>query len=101
MEPNDDGERQRRGSCVAILLTGGFACFVLVLLVLATGGWAIHVLWIATAIGTFGLVHYLLWGRMMLQQTAGEREEEEVRQRAEEREREEAERESDGFHRFH
>ena len=99
MEPNENAERQRRGSCLAVMLTGTFTGFLLVLLVLATGGWAVHVLWIAAAVAMFGLVHYLLWGRLMLRQTAGEREEEEVRRRAEERERQEAEPGSNGFRR--
>ena len=87
MEPSDDPERQRRGSCLTILLTGGLVCVLLLLLVVATGGWAVYVVWIGAGIFLFGLLHYLLWGRLMLQQTAGEREEEEARRRAEQRER--------------
>ena len=71
----------------------------LLLLVVATGGWAVHVLWIGTAIFLFGAIHYMLWGRLMLQQTAGEREEEEVRRRAEEREQKELEASSNGYRR--
>jgi len=85
MEAYDDPERQRRGSCLTILLTGGLVCVLLLLLVVATGGWAAHVVWIGAAIFLFGLVHYLLWGRLLTRQTAGEREEEEVRQQVEER----------------
>jgi threonine/homoserine/homoserine lactone efflux protein len=101
MEPGDDTERQRRGSCLAIVLTGGLVGLLLLLLILATGGWAVHIVWITAAILGFGGVHYLLWGRTMLQQTAGEREEEEVRRRAEERERQEADPHSNGVRRFH
>ena len=90
MGPNENAERRRRGSCLAVMLTGSFVGFLLVLLVLATGGWAAYVLWIAAAIALFGLTHYLLWGRLMLRQTAGEREEEQVRRRAEERGHDEA-----------
>ena len=43
-----------------------------VLLILATGGWAVYLVWIVAAIGLFGLIHYLLWGRLLLRQTAGE-----------------------------
>ena len=102
MEPGDDTERrQQRGSCLVIALTGGLVGLLLLLLVLATGGWAIHIVWITAAILGFGGIHYLLWGRTMLQQTAGEREEEEMRRRAEEREREKADHHSNGVRRFH
>lgn len=86
MEPGDGGERQRRGACVSILLTGAAVSVLLAVLVLATGGWAMYVVWIAGAIAAFGLIHYLLWGQWMLRQTAGEREEEEIRRKAEGRE---------------
>ena len=88
MEPADGGERQRRGACLSILLTGAAVCIFLLLLVFATGGWAIHVVWIGVAIVLFGLIHYAVWGQWMLRQTAGEREEEEVRQKAEARQKE-------------
>jgi len=101
MGPNDDPERQRRGSCLTILLTGGLVCSLLLLVVLATGGWAVYVVWIGAGIFLFGLVHYLLWGRLLLQQTAGEREEEEVRRRAEERESGRPGPGGDGFRRPH
>ena len=99
MEPNDGAERQQRGACLTILLTGGLVGMILLVLVLATAGWAMHVVWIGTAIVLFGLFHYLLWGRLLLQQTAGEREEEEVRQKAEERERRRGEPGGDGVRR--
>ncbi len=101
MEPHDTAERQRRGSCLSIMLTGGFVGFLVLLLAVATGGWAFHVLWIAAAIGLFGLIHYLLWGRMLQQQTAGEREEEEASRRADEGERDEVHPGANGVTRFH
>ena len=63
----------------------------------ATGGWAVYVIGVAGAIFLFGGMHYLLWGRAMLQQTAGDREEEEMRQRAEEPEDEPPAPGSNGF----
>ena len=87
MEPGDGGERQRRGACLSIALTGSAVCIFLLLLVLATGGWAIHLVWMGVAIALFGLIHYAVWGQWMLRQTAGEREEEEARQKAETREK--------------
>lgn len=100
MEPNENQERQRRASCLAILLAGAFSGFILVLLVLATGGWAVYLLWIAGGVGAFALLHYLLWGRLLLRQTAGEREEEELRRRAEEREQNQAAPGRDGESRY-
>ncbi len=86
MEPGGGGERQRRGACLSILMTGTATAFLLMLVALATGGWAMYVVWVGGAIAAFGLIHYGLWGQWMLRQTAGEREEEEVRQKAEARE---------------
>ena len=100
MEPNDNANRQGRGACLSLMLTGGFAGFLLLLVVVATGGWAAYILWITAAIGMFGLIHYVLWGRLMLRQTAGEREEEEVRQRVEEREGDEPKPGANGIRRF-
>ena len=77
--PNSGGA----GACLSIGLTAAFTAFLLVVIVLATGGWAVYVVGVATAIVGFGAIHYFLWGRLMLQQTAGEREEDELRQRAE------------------
>ena len=85
MEPGDRGERQRRGACLSILMTGAAAALLLMLVVLATGGWAMYVVWVGGAILLFGLIHYGLWGQWMLRQTAGEREEEETRRKAEAR----------------
>jgi len=67
-------------------MTGAATAFLLMLVVLATGGWAMYVVWVGGAIMAFGLIHYGLWGQWMSRQTAGEREEEEGRQKAEARE---------------
>jgi hypothetical protein len=101
MEPSENSEQQRRGACLSVMLTAGFAAFLLVVLVLATGGWAVYVVGVAAAIAGFGAIHYFLWGRLMLQQTAGEREEEEVRQQAEAREKDGPRPGSNGIQRFH
>ena len=85
MEANDGGGRPRRGACLSILLTGGAVSLLMLLLVLATGGWAVYLIGIGGGIALFGLIHYAVWGQWMLRQPAGEREEEEVRQWAEER----------------
>jgi hypothetical protein len=67
---------------VTILLTGMVATFFLLLLVLISGGYFIYLVGIIAALGAFGGIHYLLWGRLLAQETAGEREEEDLRLRA-------------------
>jgi len=54
-----------------------------VFLNILTGGLFLWLLIGAAGIGVFGLFHYLLWGRAFSQETAGEREEEELRARSE------------------
>ncbi|HVS33949.1 MAG TPA: hypothetical protein VMS17_00075 [Gemmataceae bacterium] len=100
MEPNPSAEQQRRGTCLTMTLTGGFAVFLLLVLVLATGGWAAYILWVGGFVALFGLIHYLLWGRLLLRQTAGERQEEDVRRRIEEREDDEPRPGANGIRRF-
>jgi len=85
MEPDGDPERQRRGACLSVLLTGGAASLFLVVVVLATDGWALGLLGIGAAVFLFGLIHYVLWGRLLLRETAGEREQEELRREDEAR----------------
>jgi hypothetical protein len=48
-----------------------------------TGGLFLWMLFGAAGIGILGVVHYFLWGRSFTQETAGEREEEELRAEAE------------------
>ncbi len=101
MEPRDNPERRQRGTCLSLMMASGVVAFFALLLVVATGGWAVYVIGIAAAIALFGAIHYVLWGRMMLQQTAGDREEEELRQQSEEPEDEPPGPESNGVTRFH
>jgi hypothetical protein len=88
MAPNEYADRQKRGACLSLMMAAGGVAFFALLLIVATGGWAVYVIGVAGAIFLFGAMHYLLWGRAMLQQTAGDREEEELRQRIEEDEEE-------------
>ena len=76
MEPSENPEGRQRGACVSLMITAMVVGFLALLLTVATGGWAFYIIGIGTAIFLFGTIHYLLWGRMMLQQTAGDREEE-------------------------
>ncbi len=97
MTPNEYADRQKRGTCLSIMMAAGVAGFFALLLVVATGGWAVYVIGVAGAIFLFGAFHYLLWGRFMLQQTAGDREEEEMRRKIEDVEDEPPEHGANGF----
>jgi Flp pilus assembly protein TadB len=97
MAPNEYADRQKRGTCLSLMMAAVVAGFFALLLVVATGGWAVYVIGVAVAIFLFGGFHYLLWGRSMLQQTAGDREEEELRRKIEEMDDEPPEHGSNGF----
>ncbi len=83
MDP-DYTPRQRRESFLTLFLTALGALFFLFVLILLTGGYLVYVLLIGGGLFGVGLLHYLLWGRLLSQQVAGEREEERLRRRAEE-----------------
>ena len=80
----DDDERiaqyrRRRESILTVLFAGGGGLGILVFLTIITWGLALYVLLIAAGVAGLILVNYLLWGRGMMEATAGEREEEQVR----------------------
>jgi hypothetical protein len=81
MDDMDNPYRRRRETFLGLLLAfffgGGFVLF----LILVTGGFFLYVLLAVAAIGAVGSVHYLLWGRALTVDVAGEREEEEARER--------------------
>jgi threonine/homoserine/homoserine lactone efflux protein len=82
MEPYSTRESTARQSIVTTVLTGMVGMIVVMLFVLIGGSLAFYLVGVVAAIFAFGGVHYLLWGRLLTAQTAGEREEEELRQRA-------------------
>jgi hypothetical protein len=71
-----------RQTIVTIALTSMAVMFFLLLLVLISGGFIFVLLGMIGGIAAFGALHYFLWGRLLTQETAGEREEEQLRQRA-------------------
>jgi hypothetical protein len=79
---NDDARRQHRQAVVTILLAGMAAAFTLLVLILLTGGWFVYLALLAGGMALFGLLHYVLWGRGLTRETAGEREEEQLHRRA-------------------
>jgi hypothetical protein len=78
-----DSSRRRHETFLAIILTlfmgGGFLLF----LIFVSGGFFFYVLLISGAVGLFGCLHYLLWGRSFSQAAQGEREEAELREQME------------------
>jgi hypothetical protein len=56
--------------------------FALAVLILVSGGFFLYVIYLALAIAGIAVFHYLLWGRALSRQVAGEREEEQLRERA-------------------
>jgi uncharacterized protein (DUF58 family) len=97
MEPSENPEGRQRGTCLPLMLAWVFANFSALVLVVATGGWVGYVIGVVLAIFLFGTIHYLLWGRSLLRQTAAEREEEEMRKRIEDMDKEPPEHGSNGF----
>ena len=67
---------QPRSTCLMALITTGVGGFFVMMLVLITGGWLLYLCYIVAGIAVFGAIHYFLWGRLMSQETAAERERE-------------------------
>src|SRR5690349_7283359 len=64
-----------RETTLAVMLTVLAIIGFLFFLTLLTGGWAVYFVLVVFGLVAFGGLHYLLWGRLMMQETAGEREE--------------------------
>ncbi len=82
MDPRDLPPASGRQTVVSVVLTGMAAAFFLLLLLLITGGYFVYLVGTLGAILAFGGLHYVLWGRLLTEETAGEREEEQLRERA-------------------
>jgi hypothetical protein len=80
-EPNP--YQRRRESFLTIFLTLLGSAGILLYLIAVTGGFFLYVILAVLVIASVGFFHYLLWGRMMSESVAGEREELEQRERAE------------------
>jgi Flp pilus assembly protein TadB len=80
---SDPDQRRRRESLLVVFFTISALLFVLFFVMLLTGPLFLYIL--VTLVFVAGLigVNYLLWGRSMEQQTAGEREEAELREQME------------------
>lgn len=65
----------KRSAMLTAFLGASVAVFALGFLILITGGLFLHVALICGVIGGLAAVHYLLWGKLLSNRTAGEREE--------------------------
>ncbi len=84
----DDDEiqqyRQRRESFLTIMLTLVAGVGIVLFLTIITSGFFLYCLIGLAGIAVFGAMHYLVWGRLFVQEVAAERAEEERRVQAEE-----------------
>jgi hypothetical protein len=72
----------RRQTFLTVFLALLLGLFALLVLILVSGGFFLYVIYLALAIAGIAAVHYVLWGRALSREVAGEREEEQLRQRA-------------------
>jgi hypothetical protein len=82
----DEPYQEQRESRTALLIAAMAVLFALPcfgLLVVLTEGYILAVPGLVLILGVVASAHYLLWGRAMARNTAGEREEEEMRERME------------------
>ena len=77
----NDPYRQQRENFLSVFLAGLAALSFLAVLVLISSIF-LYVLMVAAAMFLVGMIHYLLWGKVLSDEVAGEREEEQLRQRA-------------------
>jgi hypothetical protein len=82
MTHNYPPTQQHRHAFLSVMLTVLALGFFLLVLILISGGFFLWVVLFGGGILMLGLFHYVLWGRAFSQATAGEREEEQLRQRA-------------------
>jgi threonine/homoserine efflux transporter RhtA len=81
MDPDQDVQRQRRATVMAVAVAGILGGSCLLFAVAATSGLALIIPLALAVLAGIAFVHYLLWGRSMSRDTAGERAEE-ARRRA-------------------
>jgi hypothetical protein len=77
-------EEPRRESVLPLMLSIVSLGGILLFLIVVSGGFFLYVLAGVCALLFVGLLHYLLWGASMHQQTEGDREEERLREETEE-----------------
>lgn len=73
-------EQQRQG-CLLYGLVGSIGGFFLFVMILLTGGWFLYVLLVALMVAMFIMFHWVIWGKYLTEQTAGEKEELAIREK--------------------
>jgi hypothetical protein len=77
-----DPEQEHRSSVLTYLLAGLVLMFCILVLVILTGGLFLYVVAVGGGIVLVGAFHYFLWGKMLSDEVAVEREEAELHRRA-------------------
>jgi hypothetical protein len=72
-----------RENMLAIMLTAVVLGVFGVFMIVVTGGLLLQLLGVVIAGSAIGWIHYRLWGRTLVEKTAGEREEAELRDKLE------------------
>jgi hypothetical protein len=76
----------KRSTFLTVALAGIVGMFFLGFMILITGGFFVHVALILGVVGVMSGLHYLVWGKLLTDRTAGEREEHQLLERMREQE---------------
>jgi hypothetical protein len=76
--PDDNNTSNPREDMLAIMLTAIVLGIFGVFMIVVTGGLLLQIIGVVTIGTAIGWVHYRLWGRSLVNRTAGEREEAEL-----------------------
>ena len=82
MLPDDPQTTRRRETLLSFVLSTMLGLFILVFLVIITGGFIFWLGLVVLGMGGFAALHYYWWGRNLTHDVAGEREEQEQHDRA-------------------
>ncbi len=86
MDHNYSPQQQQRHAMLTVFLTVLALLFFGLVLIVISNGLILAVVLLGGGIFFLGIINYALWGRSFSEATAGEREEEQLRQRAAESE---------------
>jgi hypothetical protein len=89
MDHNYSPRQQQRHALLTVFLTVLALIFFGLVLIVISNGLILSVALLGGGMFLLGMFHYVLWGRAFSEETAGEREEEQLRQHAAEMEAEE------------
>jgi len=76
---------ERRGASLSILIATMVVGFFSLVMIILTGGMFFYFSGVGVGLILLGMLHYVVWGRAMEQQTAQHREEYELLQKAKEK----------------